>query len=140
MMKFLNDALLCFRPCFSRLKTFSWFVVIVVGFMARADGYGVTSVMRSLLIEPASYAAMSNFFRSGAWSLEALSDAWGAIVRKVAPILEFDGAAVLVGDGVVKSKEGRRMPGAKKHHQESGTSSKPSYVWGHLFGAVGALA
>ena len=140
MMKFLNDALMGFRPCFSRSKAFSWFVVIVVGFMARGDGYGVTSVMRSLLIEPTSYAAMLAFFRSSAWTLEALSDAWSAIVRKIAPIWEVDGAAVLVGDGVLKSKEGRKMPGAKKHHQDSETSSKPSYIWGHLFGAVGVLA
>ena len=140
MMKFLNDTLLSFRGCFSRYRAFSWFVVIVIGFMIRTDGYGVTSVIRSLFIEPALYITMLNFFRSDAWSLDALIFTWCAIVRKVAPILEVDGAAVFVGDGVIQSKEGRRMPGAKKQHQESGTSSKPSYVWGHLFGAVGVLA
>lgn len=140
MIKFLNEALISFRPCFSRYRTFAWFIIIVIGLMARGDGYGVTSVMRSLLIVPESYVTMLNFFRSNAWSPDTLSDAWSALVRRIAPILEVDGAAVFVGDGVVQSKEGRKMPGAKKHHQESGTSSKPSYVWGHLFGAVGVLA
>jgi hypothetical protein len=46
---------------------------------------------------------------------------------------------VLVGDGVKQSKEGRRMPGVKKHHQESENSSKAQYIFGQLFGAVGIL-
>ena len=35
-----------FRKCFTRRKTFEWFIVIVVGFMIRNDNLGVTSVMR----------------------------------------------------------------------------------------------
>lgn len=39
-----------------------------------------------------------------------------------------------------QSKEGRRMPGVKKLHQESENSSKGEYIFGHLFGAIGILA
>jgi hypothetical protein len=46
---------------------------------------------------------------------------------------------VLVGDGIKVSKEGRKMPGVKKLHQESGNSAKPEYIHGHMFGAIGML-
>lgn len=31
------------------------------------------------------------------------------------------------------------MPGVKKHHQKSENTSKPDYIFGHLFGATGIL-
>jgi hypothetical protein len=43
-------------------------------------------------------------------------------------------------DGVKQSKEGRKMPGVKKFYQESENSSKPEYIFGHMFGVVGILA
>jgi hypothetical protein len=46
---------------------------------------------------------------------------------------------VLIGDGVKEAKEGLRMPGVKKMHQESGDSSKREYIMGHLFGALGII-
>jgi uncharacterized protein (UPF0332 family) len=46
----------------------------------------------------------------------------------------------MVGDGVKQSKEGRRMPGVKRLHQESEDSSKGEYIWGHLFGGISVLA
>ncbi|WP_339218393.1 hypothetical protein [Paenibacillus sp. FSL H8-0332] len=46
---------------------------------------------------------------------------------------------VLVGDGMKQAKEGRRMPGVKKLHQESENVSKDDYIFGHLFGAIGIL-
>jgi hypothetical protein len=46
---------------------------------------------------------------------------------------------VLVGDGVKQSKEGKKIPGVKRFHQESENSSKAEYIWGHQFGAVGIL-
>ncbi|WP_229522481.1 hypothetical protein [Paenibacillus monticola] len=46
---------------------------------------------------------------------------------------------VLVGDGMKQAKEGRRMSGVKKLHQESENVSKGDYIFGHLFGAIGIL-
>ena len=34
-------------------------------------------------------------------------------------------------------KEAKRMPGVKKQFQESENSSKPAYIFGHLFGGIG---
>ena len=139
-MKFFDSVLMEFRGCFTRKKAFAWFVVIVAGIMARSDSLGVTSVMRSLLIDPSHYVPLLAFFRSNAWSLDTLVMAWCAIVCKYAPIVRYNGAAVLPADGMKKMIEGRRMPGAKKLHQESENSGKQPYIWGHMFGAVGVLA
>ncbi len=44
------------------------------------------------------------------------------------------------GDVVKQAKEGRFMPGVKKLFQESEYSSKPEYIFGHMFGGLGILA
>jgi hypothetical protein len=46
---------------------------------------------------------------------------------------------VYVGDGIKVSKEGRRMPGVKQLHQESGNVGKPEWIRGHYFSALGLL-
>ena len=56
-----------------------------------------------------------------------------------APLQKVDGMNILIGDGVKQSKEGYYVPGVKKHHQESENSSKPEYIFGHMFGVVGIL-
>ena len=139
MVKFVNDVLMDFRPCFSRKATFDWFCVIAVGLLARTDSLGVTSIIRGLLLS-ADYMGLIGFFRSSAWALETLIAKWCSLVQQHAPIVKYGGAAVIVGDGVKQSKEGRRMPGVKRLHQESGNSAKADYIWGHLFGGVGVLA
>jgi hypothetical protein len=44
-----------------------------------------------------------------------------------------------VGDGIKVSKEGRKMPGVKRLHQESEDVSKPEWIRGHYFSALGLL-
>ena len=46
---------------------------------------------------------------------------------------------ILIGDGVKQSKEGKKMPGVKRLHQESENSDKAEYVSGHMFGFIGVL-
>ncbi|MEO1149197.1 MAG: transposase, partial [Cyanobacteria bacterium J06638_22] len=46
---------------------------------------------------------------------------------------------VYVGDGIKVSKEGRKMPGVKGLHQESEDVSKPEWIRGHYFSALGLL-
>ena len=46
---------------------------------------------------------------------------------------------ILVADGLKVPKEGRKMPAVKKLHQESGDNSKPQFIFGHSFQAVGLL-
>ena len=139
MMKFIDDLLSEFRVCFSRKATFEWFVVIVAGLLLRTDYLGVTSFIRGLYLSP-NYMALIGFFRSSGWTLEDLTAQWCAIVVKYAPIVKQGSAVVIAGDGIKKSKEGRRMPGVKRLHQESENSSKAEYIWGHMFGGVGILA
>ncbi|WP_215184073.1 transposase [Paenibacillus albidus] len=136
----MNELLLPFRSCFSRQATFEWFVVIVVGFMLRSDHLGVTSVIRDLSLNARCYETILHFFRSSAWSLSSLQQMWLQVVRRSAPLLVIQNRVVLVGDGMKQAKEGRRMPGVKKLHQESENVSKGEYIFGHLFGAIGILA
>lgn len=140
MLKFVNDMLSVFRACFSRTAAFEWFVVIIVGLMVRTDHLGVTSIVRDLALDPRHYESIVHFFRSSAWSLEALRLAWQEAVHRAAPLQRVGGRVVLVGDGMKQAKEGRRMPGVKKLHQESENVSKGEYIFGHLFGAIGILA
>ena len=139
MMRFLNEILAGFRKSFSREATFKWFVVIVAGLLVRTDHLGVTSVIRGLCLS-VDYVTMIGFFRSSAWTLDALTERWCALVREHAPLVKMGDAFIIVGDGVKQFKEGRKMPGVKRLHQESEDSSKGEYIWGHLFGGLGILA
>nr|WP_229522428.1 transposase [Paenibacillus monticola] len=135
----MNNLLQPFRSCFSRQATFEWFVVLVVGFMLRSDHLGVTSVIRDLSLNSRCYETLIHFFRSSGWSTSTLRQKWLQVVCQHAPLLVVQGRMVLVGDGMKQVKEGRRMPGVKKLHQESENVSKGDYLFGHLFGAIGIL-
>ncbi|WP_440115599.1 transposase [Paenibacillus sp. QZ-Y1] len=124
MLKYLNNLLQPFRACSSRQATFEWFVVIVVGFMLRSDHLGVTFIIRDLLLNSRCYETLIHFFRSSAWSLQSLRQIWLQVVRQSAPLLVIQDRVFLVGDGMKQAKEGRRMPGVKKLHQESENVSK----------------
>ena len=49
------------------------------------------------------------------------------------------GQRVYVGDGIKVGQEGRKMPGVKRLHQESEDVSKPEWIRGHYFSALGLL-
>lgn len=140
MLKFIEDILLCFRPCFSRKAAFGWFVTIIVGFMIRSDMLGITSVIRDLSLDPMGYNSMGHFFRAGSWHWEDIFDIWVRTVLKYAPLKRISGRVVLVGDGVKRALDGKYMPCTKKMVQESESASKPTFIHGHLWGAVGILA
>jgi len=113
--------------------------VIVAGLLVRTDHLGVTSVIRGLYLS-VDYVSLLGFFRSSAWTLDVLTTKWCLLVKQYAPLVRQGNAVVMVGDGVKQAKEGRRMPGVKRQHQESEDSSKAEYMFGHLFGGVGVLA
>jgi hypothetical protein len=46
---------------------------------------------------------------------------------------------VYIGDGIKVGKEGRKMPGVKRLHQESGDVNKPEWIRGHYFSALGIM-
>lgn len=139
MLEFIDKILMVFRPCFSREAAFGWFVTIVLGIMARSDSLGATSIIRDLALDPALYASMAHFFRADSWDLGDVASAWAGAVAAKAPLMRIAGRAVLIGDGVKRAADGRYMPCVKKMVQESEDSSKPRFIHGHLFGAVGVL-
>lgn len=140
MLKFIDEILSFFRPCFTRKAAFNWFVILVVGLMLRSDHLGVTSVIRDLALRPDCYETMLHFFRASSWELDFLVSRWYQAVLHFAPLYREGDRAVLLGDGVKQAKEGRFMPGVKKLFQESEDSSKPEYIFGHMFGGLGILA
>ena len=107
--------------------------------MLRSDRLGVTSFIRDLSLRSKCYENLLHFFHSTAYRLSNLRKKWYGIVAGKAPLYMIKGRIVLIGDGVKQSKEARRMPGVKKLSQESETCSKPEYIHGHFFGAVGVL-
>ena len=128
-----------FRECFHRKATFRWFVILVIAFILRDDHLGVTSVIRTFVLDAPKYYGALHFFHSTAWATETLRQKWYRIVFESGKAVKVNGKTILAGDGVKQSKEGRRMPGVKKLHQESEDQSKAEYIFGHLFGAIGVL-
>jgi len=137
--EYINNTLLEFEKCFTRQRAFRWFIVIVVGFMVRTDFLGVTSIFRVFGIDPRYYNCALHFFHSNSWTLSSIRDVWIKIVARFDGLYRVNGMPILIGDGVKQSKEARKMPAVKKLCQESENSSKPSYIFGHLFGALGFL-
>ena len=115
------------------------FVIFVCGLILRSDSWGITSIIREFSLRPEVYNSLLHFTRAKSWKLKSLRECWIKTVLAFAPLYHKNGRLILVGDGVKQPKEGRRMPGVKKHHQESDTQSKAEYIYGHHMGAVGIL-
>ena len=107
--------------------------------MTRTDFQGITGVIRELFISAHSYTALLHFFRATSWKIEDIEAKWIEIIKESGCLAKRDGYCILLGDGIKKGKEARRMPAVKKHHQESENTSKPTYIFGHLFGVNGLL-
>lgn len=138
MLKFIEKLLSEFRSCFSRAKTYNWFLVIISALLTRYDSLGVTSFIRALSLNHHLYETMLHFFRSSAYKTSELKQCWHKIVWKNAPFIKIGNRPLLIGDGCKVVKEARHMPGVKKLCQESENSSKPQFIHGHMFGGIGA--
>ena len=139
MWEYIEERLMKFRVCFSRTATFQWFVIAVIGLLVCTEHSGVTSIVRSLGINPMFYPSLLHFFHASSWTLEGIQKIWNGIVANSGLMYRVEDMPVLVGDGTKVSKEGRKMPGVKRLHQESGNSAKPEYIHGHMFGGIGTL-
>ena len=140
MLEYIEKILNTFKSCFSRQSAFQWFVVIIVGLMTRSDLLGTTSIIRDLALNPKLYETMNHFFRASSWNLQSIKMKWFETVSSSAPLYKEEDYTILIGDGVKQAKEGKHMPGVKKLFQESENSSKPEYIYGHMFGGIGVLA
>jgi hypothetical protein len=139
MMGYLEGLLRALRPAFTREATFAWFVVALAGVVTRQEVYGVSSIVRALSLAPVYYPALLHFFHSTAWTAERLYPHWEDwLIRQ--PVVEAAaGRVVLLGDHTKQPKDGRRMPGVTTLHQDSETSSKPSFFRGHHWGCLSLL-
>jgi len=134
------DAILPLRSACSRMRSFLWFITCLAGMTVRIDLLGVTSIVRAMGLKPFCYDRILDFFHGTGLSLDKLPQIWTRTVLKIFPdVPRVNGRLLLVGDGIKIPKEGKKMPAVKGLHQESESNSKPAFIMGHSFQAVGIL-
>lgn len=139
MLTYLETLLHAMRPAFSRRAAFAWLVVAFTGFVMRTDTLGVSSIVRALSLPPPCYLALLHFFHSTAWDVETLLACWWHYLARQEGAVRVGARIVLLGDHTKAPKDGRRMPEVCTLHQDSETSSKPSFFRGHHWGCLGLL-
>lgn len=139
MINYFEALLLSMRPAFSRKATFAWFVIAAVGFIMRTDTYGVSSIIRAICLTSAGYPCLLHFFHSSAWNTKAVLQHWWLWLLHQNVAYMVNDRIVLTGDHTKNVKDGRRIPEVETLHQDSETSSKPSYFRGHHWGFIGLL-
>ena len=128
------------RPAFSRQSAFMWFATSLLGFSLRSDLMGVSSFVRCLGLKGKYYDSLLHFFHSPAIKLDCLSRIWFEVLLKILPgIHRVNGRICIIGDGIKYRKSGKKMPAVKRLHQSSESDSKPEYIMGHSFQALGLL-
>jgi hypothetical protein len=111
----------------------------LMGFSIRSDLAGVTSLVRAAWLQPKIYKRLLNLFHTPAINLSQITTLWIRLVLQRFRPLTVNGRPVLVADGIKVAKEGRKMPSVKKLYQPSDNNSKPEYIFGHSFEAIGLL-
>ena len=127
------------RPACARWRTFVAMVLVLVGLSVRSDLAGVTSFVRAVGLYPKVYRRLLHLFHSDGVDLQALTRLWCLLAVKLFAPVRFGGRMVCLADGLKAAKEGKKMPGVKKLHQESQDNSKPEYIMGHSFQAISLL-
>ena len=64
------------RPAFKRSRTFLWFALALAAVCVRPDLAGVTSLVRSLGLEPACYGSLLRLFHSTGFDTQCLARLW----------------------------------------------------------------
>lgn len=135
----LARCLLALRPACSRLVSFCWLCVVIVGFCCRRDLAGVTSFIRAAWMKPSKYRRLLHLFHSNAVKLPQLVQVWLSLVLTLFEPLIIAGRLVCIADGLLVPKEGHKMPAVKSLHSDSQNNSKPTFFMGHSFQAVSLL-
>jgi hypothetical protein len=140
MFQFIDSIIVQFKPCFKTFVSWVYFACSVIGFIARCDARGISSVISCLRIDPARYTSLLKFFRSNTFDLCQVYKKYIRIFSVLIALEELRGKVILTGDHIKVSKEARRMPCVEKLHQESGNSGKAEYIEGHMIGFVSGLS
>ena len=135
----IEQIIVTFRPAFSREATFKWFVLLLWGALLTTQPPAVTSYLNALGLEAAYYSQALHWFHSSGYEMDRVCRRWGRWLIHQTDGYRLNGHRVYVGDGIKVSKEGRKMPGVKGLHQESDNISKPEWIRGHYFSALGVL-
>jgi hypothetical protein len=133
------EAVRSLRPACSRARTFFWLVLALMGMCCRSDLAGVTSFVRVLDLRPAAYHRLLALFHSKALDLDVLTECWVRLALTLFRPFLAGGRLVCLADGIKAAKEGKKMPGVKLLHQESGNNTKPEYIMGHSLQAISLL-
>ncbi len=133
------DGVLSLRSACARKRTFVWMTLVLVGFSIRADLLGVTSFIRACFIREEKYRSLLYFFHTPALDLEKLTALWVKLVLRLFSAVTVNGYILIIADGIKVAKEGKKMPAVKSLHQESDDNSKPAFIMGHSFQALGLL-
>ena len=135
----IEQLIVIFRPAFSRDATFHWFVLLLWGALLTTQPPAVTSYLNALGLGAEYYSQALHWFHSSGYEMDRVSRRWGRWLSHQTDGYRLKGRRVYVGDGIKVSKEGRKMPGVKGLHQESDNISKPEWIRGHYFSALGLL-
>ncbi len=127
------------RPACTRTRTFCWMALVLIGLSVRSDLAGVTSVVRALWLHPRAYRRLLHLFHTPALDLNKLTACWMRLALRLFRPLRLGSRLVFVADGIKVPKEGRKMPAVKKLFQQSENNSKPNFIFGHSFEAIGLL-
>lgn len=127
------------RPACTRTRTFLWMVLALVGLCSRADLAGVTSFVRAAWLQPRTYRRLLHLFHSSGLHLHTLTSLWIKLALSLFNPVRVGNRPVFVADGIKVPKEGRKMPAVKKLFQNSENNTKPEFIFGHSFEAVGLL-
>ncbi|MGH2413036.1 MAG: hypothetical protein ACRDEA_04970, partial [Microcystaceae cyanobacterium] len=127
------------RPAFRRQRAFEWFVLLLWGVLLSSQPAAITSYLNAIGVSAGYYHQALHWFHSSAWSVAGLCHCWGRWLGEHPYVHRLNGQPVYVGDGIKVGKEGNKMPGVKRLHQESENVSKPEWIRGHYFGALGLL-
>lgn len=127
------------RPACARWRTFTGVVLVLVGLSVRSDLAGVTSFVRAVGLHPKVYRRLLHVFHSDGLDLDTLTKLWCTLALKLFAPVRVNGRTVCLADGLKVAKEGKKMPGVKKLHQQSQNNSKSEYIMGHSFQAISLL-
>jgi hypothetical protein len=94
------------RPACARRATFLWLTVVLAALCLRPDLGGVTSLVRALGLNPASYYCLLHFFHSDALKLDQLTLCWRAALERwlARRLVRVQGRPILLVDGLKRGK------------------------------------
>jgi hypothetical protein len=139
MYKVIIEALAGIHGAFTYQRTYDWFSTYVFSLLVGRSVGGIQSICNTMNFGEDAYNGLNRMFRSDAINLGLLRQAWLQVVVSHTNPVKHCGRSILIADGVKMPKDGRRMPGVARLHNNSESQGKPSSFHGVQGGAIGIL-